>query len=113
MYIEREIGGVMRKFELTSNELYTAFEEQQFRFDRSDMEDYLDQCIGYDELTDAEFKEEYGVTLDEAREHLDDMAVEMRRLINKYDNDWSYARGEAFRIVVDDIISERNRQEVD
>lgn len=113
MYIEREIGGVMRKLELTSSELYEAFEEQQFLYDRSDMLDYIDQCSGYGEMTDAEFKGEYGITLDEARENVDSMAEEMRRLIYKYDNDWEYARDEAFRIVVEEIKSERNEQEVD
>lgn len=112
MYIEREIGGVMRKLELTNSELYRAFEEQQFLYDRSDMEDYIDQCTGYGEMTDAEFKGEYGITIDEARENVDSMAVEMRRLIYKYDNDWDYARGEAFTTIVEEIKSERSKQEV-
>ena len=87
MTITREIDGKQIKIELTDDEVYAAYEVKQFQFDRADMEDYI---VGVEEGED--FKEEYGVDYSDAEEHLDELAYKLRRLIDKWDMSWEFAR---------------------
>lgn len=90
MTITREIDGKQIEIELTDNEIYAAYEAKQFKFDRADMEDYI---AGYEE--DEGFNEAYGVDYSVAEEHLDELADKLRRLIDKWDMSWEFAREEA------------------
>lgn len=94
MIITRSIGGKHLDFELTPDELYDAFREQEFLFDREDCKAVID------DLADDEIFDTYGVTAEQFMAHLDDMAAEKRRNMNKYDMDWEYARDEAIRAVI-------------
>ena len=90
MTIER--NGV--KFELTDRELYDAYCEQRFIFDREDIKGL------FDNYEDDELIEIYGVTRTEIEAFYDDAAIEMRRNIDKYEMSWEYARDEAIDTVI-------------
>jgi len=78
MKIKRTVGGVKHEFELTSQELYKAYEEQQFIYDLSDVESRLG--------------EQYSA------ETLREIACETRRQIDKYDISLDFAIEEAVRV---------------
>lgn len=71
------------EFELTKEELVSAYYEQQFEFDKTDT---LDKIIEMD--LDNETRENLLL-------NIDDIAEDMRYNIDKYNMDWSYARDEA------------------
>lgn len=89
MKIKRLVNGKEQEFELTTDELYAAYREQEFKFDRNDIEDYF---AAFD---DVEIEEMYSMTRKKLEEKFDDMACEMRRNIDKYDMQWQYARDAA------------------
>jgi len=89
MTIQRKIDGRVYDFDLTSDELYEAFREQEHLFDRADVESY------FDDYTDDDLQYDYGIDREELEERFDDMAYEMRRNIDKYEMDWTYARDAA------------------
>ena len=89
MTITREIGGRVMTIELTGDELYRAYEEQQRLFDEADVE------AAFDAYEDEELVESYGMTRTEIGEKVSDIACRMRRNIDKYDMTWQYARDEA------------------
>ena len=93
MKIKRIILGKEEEFELTPDELYAAYREQEFKFDRSDIEDY------FAAFEKEDIEEEYGMTIAELEGKYDDMAYEMRRNIDKYGMDWSYARDDAITVL--------------
>ena len=94
MKIQRTINGVNFNIELLPEELVTAYFEQQKKFDIEDIISYgemfetseLIDYLGCDYKTFLSLKEE--------------MAQVMRRNIDKYDMDWSSARDEAVRDVI-------------
>lgn len=94
MTIERYIQRKPYEFVLTDDELFAAYLEQQHIFDRDDCADAIAWLKG------EEILEAYGVTYDTFHALLDDMAVEMRRNIDKYDMSWQSARDEAVRDVI-------------
>ena len=94
MKISRTVSGIECSFELTNAELIQAFFEQQYRFDKQDVADY----VAY--MTDDDIVETYGVTRQEFDELTGEIASTMRRYIDKYDMDWTYARDEAIRDVI-------------
>ena len=94
MKIIREIEGTTVAFELTGIELYNAYKEQQFTFDKMDVEDMI---VG---LPEANVKELYHVSIAEFKALIEEMAMEMRRNIDKYDMGWGYARDEAIFTVL-------------
>lgn len=98
MTITREIDGKVREIALTPSEIYGAYVVQQFEFYRGDIEDLI--CG----LNDEDVKECYGVSTQEFKDLIDDMAYEMRRQIDKYDVTWEYARDEAIRTVIGGVV---------
>lgn len=86
MKITRGFNGQTIEIELTENELYQAYIEQEHIFDRNDVENY------FDDYEDSDFETEYGCSRAEAMEKLDEIAYEMRRNIDKYDMNWYDAR---------------------
>ena len=94
MKIKREIRGELVEIELTETELYNAYEEQQFLFDKQDV---LDLISGWRE---SDVVDTFGVDIKTYESYAEDIACEMRRNINKYDMDWDAARDEAVRYVI-------------
>ena len=91
MKIYRTVSGIECSFELTNAEFAQAFSEQQYRFDKQDVADYVEY------MTDDEIVETYGVTRQEFDELTGEIASTMRRYI---DMDWTYARDEAIHDVI-------------
>lgn len=89
MTIFREFDGVRHEIELTSSELYAAYEVQQFYFDKDDI---LAMADGVDYP--------YDIPHDAFVELADEMAYRMRRNIDRYDMGWYEARDEAILDVV-------------
>lgn len=79
MKIKREIDKATVEIELTEDELYNAYREQSFLFDKEDAAQQLADGWSDDELMD-----DYGLTRDEAEALVDDMAYRYRHIINKY-----------------------------
>lgn len=89
MEITREINGELHTFEITSQEMLDAYYEQEFKNDRYDMEEYIQQ------IEEDDFIETYGRSLADAEKELDDLAYLLRKNIDKYDMHWTDARDEA------------------
>lgn len=94
MTIKRIVNGEELEFELTDNELTGAYFEQQYLFD---IQDVRDAVIGWE---DDDVIGVYGINMETFLKLSDEMAVEMRRNIDKYDMDWDYAREEAICSVI-------------
>lgn len=78
-----------RPIELTADELYQAYLEQEHKFDVMDIEDILDQ------LTDEECLDMYDVEKSVLIDYVDEIAEKKRRNMDKYDLSWETARDEA------------------
>ena len=91
-------------YELTAEELVTAYFEQQFNFDLSDCRDEVSRIIE-DDLDERTYVEAAKKVLN-SQDLLADCAMDMRRNIDKYDMEWSYARDEAVRSIVCRVQSE-------
>lgn len=94
MKINRTIDGKQVEIELTDDELYDAYLEKEFIFDKQSIEDAI---CGW---SDQEVLEVYDVDRTKFLSLADDMAAEMRRNIDKYEMSWSYARDEAIADVL-------------
>lgn len=92
MRIKRTVSGKEYEFELTSDEMFTAFLEQQ------DLNDIEDIKIAFD----------YEPNLMPSQEIIKEMASEMRRNMDKYDMEFWYARSDA----IDTVLS-RHGLEID
>lgn len=89
MTITREINGEQVGIELTADERWQAYIEEEEQCDRDAVADYIDE---YDE---EDFKNTYGIERSEAEERLDEIGSTLRRLVDKYDMSWEFAREEA------------------
>lgn len=78
MTITRIINGTAHDFELTPEELYSAYFEQEHNLDREDVETILDGYTGPDDARD--FEQTYGKPLSFAREHIHEIAAEKRNV---------------------------------
>lgn len=90
MKIARKINGQVCEIELTENELFNAYEEQQFLWDRDTTKERLSQTDDdmFDDLTDEQFECIINQT-----------AYEMRRQMDKYGYDTDNALDEAISVV--------------
>lgn len=102
MTITRKIQGAEMTFELTQEELYKAYYEQQDSFDR---EDVLN-AFWYD--SEEYVQEEFGVSKHDLEEIVDDIAGEMRRNIDKYDMTMEHARSEAIWSCIQTILNKKD-----
>lgn len=89
MKITREFNGKKIEIELTAQELLNAYYEQQNNFDCQDVEDW------FNEFSDDELKDMYGMTSEELSAVIPEIAEVMRRKIEKYDMNWYDARDAA------------------
>ncbi len=94
MKIKREVNGVPMEFELTDDELWSAFQEKERQFDRQDIEDAI--C----DLEDEDVDDLYGVSREVLESLFDQMASKKRRYQDEYGMTWTEARDEAIRDVV-------------
>lgn len=97
MKIAREINGQMVEIELTSEEVRSAYLEEEHENDVQDVKTLLES------LDPEEFYEDYKVSLTWAYnndELVENIAVEMRKNIDKYDMHWDSARDEAVADVI-------------
>lgn len=89
MKIKRTINGIEHEFELTEQERFDTYCEQQHIWDA----DYVRNIYG-------EEIEQMCKTEAEIDAFIEDIAYEMRRLIDKYDVSEEYALDEAFEKVM-------------
>ena len=94
MKIKRSINGVEYEFELTKDELFNAYCEQEYEYDKADIEDVI-ECLDDEEVIDT-----YDVTRAEFESLIPRMAYEKRRQQDKYGVSWDYARDEAIGEII-------------
>ena len=97
MKIQRTINGTTFNIELLPEELITAYYEQQKKFDIEDVISF-GEAYSNEELMDS-----YGCTFQELLNNKKTIAAVMRKYIDKYDMEWSYAREEAVHDVIKNI----------
>ena len=93
MKIKRTIDGREIEIELTEQELFDAFVEQEFIFDLDNVRNY------FMDYTDEDFQERYGLSREEAESRFKDVASQLRRNIDKYGMNYEYAMSEAIHTV--------------
>lgn len=93
MKIVREVNGVSMEFELTDQELFSAYEEQENIWDRNYIENEFDDDERFEDMT-----------LEAREEAFDDIAWRFRKIVDRmeYRNDW-----EAACMAVDEYFKER------
>lgn len=99
--IKRTIGNREYEFELTSQEMMDAYYEMQFKFDRDDVCDAVLPWPGDEALYEVN-----GVHWSLVEPHIDEIAIDMRRNINKYDMAWQEARDVAINECTERILLE-------
>jgi hypothetical protein len=100
MIIKRIIGGREFEIELTKEELFNAYCEQEYAWDVESCRNNLDSGIY--------FGEEWYEDLDEKTEKqiIEEAAYHLRRNIDKYEMSYDYAMDEAFATVLKQYIKE-------
>lgn len=96
MKIKRTVNGKEMIFELTDNELFNAFEEQEHIWDVNAVEGYVSL------FDNDDYIETWGITKEQYEELVDEMAYRMRRYVLKYEMSEEYAQDEA----INDVIKE-------
>lgn len=99
MKIERNVNGRLVEFELTPEELYDAYKEQQHILD---VRDIVDKFEG--EMDPSEVEDEYGVPAEAILNNeslLEEMARESRHNQEAHGMEWQFARDDAIRDVLD------------
>jgi hypothetical protein len=96
--ITRNINGTELSIPLTDVEIYSAYKYQQGLFDEQDVRNLIL------DMSNDEIKKKYGISKKKFEALIPDMAIEMRRNIDKYDVDWEYAREEAVDFVIQEGI---------
>ena len=87
------------EIELTAEELRQAYYEKQAEFDALDMQYYLEEIEDtLQRMSKEKIKKLYSMT--------DELGAELRRIIDKYDMPWEYARPEALRAVARRVFGE-------
>lgn len=81
------------QIELTDEELFAAYCEQEHKFDLDSCKCYLDATYCEEEWSDDLSDEQKAEIIEEA-------ASELRRNINKYDMDFNHAISDAFETVI-------------
>lgn len=99
MTIKRVIGGTEIEIELSKNELFNAYLEQQYEFDLQSCNDYYD-CMYWDEnwYDDKNVRENI----------IGEAVTQLRRNIDKYEMSFDYAIAEAFTDAVREYVKEED-----
>jgi hypothetical protein len=94
MKIQRSINGMKFNIQLLPDELVEAFYEQQHNFD---IEDVVEMG---EEFDNEELIEMYGCDYQTILNNKEEIANKMRKLINNFGINWSEARDDAVREVI-------------
>ena len=100
MTIKRNILGTEVEIELTAQEMYDVFTEEQHKFDISDVK------LAFEGLDAAEIAEDYDVAWTEIEPLIPEMARRYRKYMNDYSEDWIYQRDEA----IFDVLGEYRKE---
>lgn len=97
MIIKRIINGEEAEIELTKDELFNAYCEQQYEFDVQSCNDYYD-CMYWDEdwYDDRAVRENV----------IEEATMNLRKNIDKYEMSFDYAIAEAFTDAIREYIKE-------
>lgn len=97
MKIKRRIPGSREQIEieLTGDELYEAYLEQEYEFDLNGVINH------FDAFEDEDLVQTYGKTRKELSELHGNIARELRRLMDRYDMQYDYALTEAIDLVLE------------
>ena len=96
-----------KEYELTHDELYMAYLEQEHEFDVNDVDSFIyDYEYNMDGDGEKIFYNKYGITVERAKANIDRIAYEKRRNIDKYDMEWRDAVTEATRTIAEEINEE-------
>ena len=87
-----------REYELTRQEMWDAFEEQQHKYDIDDVESVIHDTYDADD-----FFETFGITQEQAEANIDRIAYRKRKYQDEYDNHWDEAAKEAIEYYADEI----------
>lgn len=90
MQVKREIGGVSVAIQLTGEELFAAYQEQQNLFDIENIRQELE------DQPDSELIQQYGLPLSALEPLVDEMAAKLRSNLDK-EMSWDYALSNAIR----------------
>ena len=93
MTIKRTVNGVETEFELTANELWEAYQEEQWKCDIADIEN------AFEDLEDKDTLEIFGKTVAEMDALKEHMASVYRKYMDNCDH-WIYERDEAIADVL-------------
>lgn len=94
MTIKRTIHGTEVEIELTKDELFNAYCEQQDEWDIKNCEDYLNSGIYDGEAWYEDLNEETKTII------IEEAASQFRRNVDKYDMSYESAIDEAFSVVL-------------
>ena len=98
MKIIRNVNGQEMEFELTNDELYSAYLEKEHEYDCQDIQDELEN-YNYSDDTRNDFLNDYGVPFDKVfgnDELISVLAFEKRHNIDHFGMEWTSARDNAF-----------------
>lgn len=98
MKIKRTVNGQELEFELTTQERWEAYYEQEMIFDAGDCADVI---YG---MSDEECFDAYKITVEEFRKLLPYMGQEMQRLLDMCGIEWTYARDDAIREIIGEYL---------
>lgn len=94
MKITRKLeSGLEITVELTSDEIRDAYYEYEHECDKNDV---------INEIESEDFESDYECSADTAMKYIEEIAVEKRRNIDKYDMQWHVALHEAILSVIAD-----------
>lgn len=100
MKIKRFVNGTEVEIELTAQEMYDVFTEEQRLFDIGDIK------MTFECLDAAEIAESYDMPWTEIEPLIPEMARRYRKYMNDYSEDWIYQRDEA----ITNVLSEHRRK---
>lgn len=99
MKISREVNGQVMEFELTAEEVLSAYQEQEHKYDCKFVERGLEDYCENKDLFESNFYVPFDFLWGND-ELVSDIAYEMRHYVGEYDMDMSYARYEAIKDVL-------------
>ena len=95
MQVKRIINDEEYYIDLTDNELMDAYFEQQQRFDEEDV------AVLVDDMDDEDFLYIFKIDKENFKKLVPDIAILMRKMIDKYDIPWTQARTDAIEQIVE------------
>ena len=91
---------------LSSTELYNAYLEKEYEFDREDVVCEIEERFEEDDEKDICGMKRSEIT----EEMIDEMAVEKRRIMDRYNTDWDIAVSQAIEKVINCAMEAKEKQ---